>query len=202
MSPQHARIMRNARPTSPKCVHESDILKPRDPSLDQNDCAEFVLNNAYVTYESNHKPASVLLAFPDTPLRVQGRLAAPSREHSHFRMSCPSTSTTRRILTKLAVLEKPFRSVDIYIHNVTQYSYAEMDDQTYNIWALGEAGWFEIQPGARYEGVYADMIEAVGLLYFVADIYEESEPRKKGGGPSAALLYQEVSRSATSVIKY
>lgn len=68
-----------------------------------------------------------------------------------------------------------------------------MDDKSYSVWALGEAGWFEIQPGPGYETVYADTIEAVRLLYFVADIYAESEPRKRGGGPSADLLYQEVS---------
>ena len=34
------------------------------------------------------------------------------------------------------------------------------------------------------------MIQAVELLYFITDIY--SEPRKKGGGPTARLVYQEV----------
>ena len=34
---------------------------------------------------SNGRPASLLLAFPDTPLRVQGRLMPPAREHSHYR---------------------------------------------------------------------------------------------------------------------
>ena len=29
--------------------------------------------------------ASLLLAFPDAPLRVQGRLMPPAREHSHYR---------------------------------------------------------------------------------------------------------------------
>jgi hypothetical protein len=33
------------------------------------------------------------------------------------------------------------------------------------------------------------MVEAVELLYFIADIY--NQPRKKGGGPSARLIYQE-----------
>jgi hypothetical protein len=34
------------------------------------------------------------------------------------------------------------------------------------------------------------MVQAVELLYFITDIY--SEPRKRGGGPTARLIYQEV----------
>lgn len=89
------------------------------------------------------------------------------------------------------MLKKPYKPTEIAIRNVTRYSYAQMTDGTYMIWALGEAGWFEIQPAAHYQAAYDDMLQAVQLLYFVTDIY--NEPRKKGGGPSASLIYQEVS---------
>lgn len=64
-------------------VPESEVLKPREPSLAEASWAEFVLRDASVVHERNGKPANLLLAYPDTPLKVQGRLEAPSREHSH-----------------------------------------------------------------------------------------------------------------------
>lgn len=39
--------------------------------------------------------------------------------------------------------------------------------------------------------MFADMVQAVELLYFVTDIH--NEPRKKGGGPAAELIFREVS---------
>ena len=64
-----------------------------------------------------------------------------------------------------------------------------MTDGSYVIWALGEAGWFEVQPAPHYKAMFQDMLQAVEILYFVTDIY--NEPRKRGGGPSASLIYQE-----------
>lgn len=74
---------------------------------------------------------------------------------------------------------------------MTRFSYGEMTDYTYVIWAQGQAGWFEIRPAQNYVNIYEDMVRAVELLYFVTDIY--NEPRKRGGGPSAQLVFQEVS---------
>lgn len=93
----------------------------------------------------------------------------------------------------IAVLQKPYRPTEIVVRNVTRYAYAECQEgskTTYKIWALGEAGWFEIQPAAHYRATYDDMLESIQILYFVTDIY--NEPRKRGGGPSASLIYQEV----------
>ncbi|KAJ4983249.1 defective in methylation-7 protein [Stagonosporopsis vannaccii] len=159
-------------------VFESEVLKPREPSLAEDDWAEFVLSDASVGHESNGKPANLLLAYADTPLKVQGRLEAPSREHSHY------------------VLQKPFKPTEILVRGVTRYAYEQQTDGAYKIWALGEAGWFEIQPAAHYKAIYHDMIEAVDLLFFVTDIY--NEPRKKGGGPSASLLYREYAEDERS----
>lgn len=68
-------------------VLESDVLKPRDPSLHEDDLAEFTLSDASVVYESNGKPASLLVAYANCPLKVQGRLEAPERRHAHYRTS-------------------------------------------------------------------------------------------------------------------
>jgi len=70
-----------------------------------------------------------------------------------------------------------------------RFSYGQMTDGELVIWALGEAGWFEIRPAPSYKAIYEDMVEAVELLYFITDIY--NQPRKRGGGPSAQLIFQE-----------
>lgn len=90
-----------------------------------------------------------------------------------------------------AVVKKPYKPVDIQIRNVTRFSYGETTDGECVIWAQGAAGWFEIQPAAQYRPIFEDMREAVQLLYFITDIY--NEPRKRGGGPNAQLIYKEVS---------
>lgn len=69
-----------------------------------------------------------------------------------------------------------------------------MTDGEFVIWALGEAGWFEIRPAPHYQALFNDMVEAVELLYFIMDIHDG--PRKRGGGPNAQLIFQEVSTVA------
>ena len=67
---------------------EGDVLKPVDSSItDSNKWGEFVLSNAHVVYESNGKPASLLSAYADTPLKVQGRLEPPGRGQLNYRTS-------------------------------------------------------------------------------------------------------------------
>jgi hypothetical protein len=94
------------------------------------------------------------------------------------------------------VTKRPFKPIDIEIRNVTRYSYGQTEDGEIVIWALGEAGWFELRPRNTYEDLFREMTEAVEILYFITDIY--NEPRKKGGGPTAALIFQEVSFSPDS----
>ncbi|KAF9700366.1 hypothetical protein EKO04_002014 [Ascochyta lentis] len=152
-------------------IPESDVLKPIGPSVSEDDWPEFVLSDASVVYESNGKPANLLLAYADIPLKVQGRLQSLPRG----RADC--------------LVKKPYKATEIAVRNVTRYAYAELPDGSFVIWALGEAGWFEIQPATHYKATYDDMLQAVQILYFVTDIY--NEPRKRGGGPSASLIYQE-----------
>ncbi|KAF2439188.1 hypothetical protein P171DRAFT_436520 [Karstenula rhodostoma CBS 690.94] len=149
-------------------VPELDVLVPTNPASDSEDY--FVLSNAHVVYESNGKPASLLSAYADVPLRVQGRLEPPHR------------SMTR------CLVKKPYKPVDIVIRKVSRFSYGLQGDQVV-LWAMGEAGWFELRPARHYKDIFDNMAQAVELLYFLADIY--SEPRKRGGGPNAQLLFQE-----------
>jgi hypothetical protein len=91
----------------------------------------------------------------------------------------------------MIVLKKSTKPIDLEVRKVTRFSYGELTDGEFAIWAEGNAGWFEIRPAPHYTSIYEDMLEAVQLLYFVTDIY--NEPRKKGGGPSTQLIFKEVS---------
>jgi hypothetical protein len=72
-------------PTMP--TPESEILKPLDASNTNSDDWEiFVLSDARIVYESNGKPASLLAAYADTPLLVEGRLETPGRSQLKYRM--------------------------------------------------------------------------------------------------------------------
>ncbi|KAF1834727.1 hypothetical protein BDW02DRAFT_639168 [Decorospora gaudefroyi] len=151
---------------------ESEILKPLEASNTNSDDWEiFVLSEARIVYESNGRPASLLAAYADTPLRVEGRLEMPERSQLKY------------------LLKKPYKPTRVEIRDVTRFSYGQMTDGAYVIWAQGKAGWFEIRPTTQYKAIFDDMVQAVELLYFVTDIY--SEPRKRGGGPSAQLIFQE-----------
>lgn len=179
-------------------VPELQILKPIDPSITSPDDYEiFVLNNAQVVYESNGKLANLLLAYADTPMRVEGSLEPLDRSQTQCRESSRSTAmqadaafSTSLTDCDRTVVKKPYKRTDLVVRNVTRYSYGERVDGQLVIWALGEAGWFELRPAPHYKEIYASMVQAVELLYFVSDIYNE-EPRKRSSGPTAQLLFQE-----------
>lgn len=79
---QHA-----ASPAPKMPTLELDVLKPIDPSIEHSDdYPEFALGNVQVFYASNGKPTSLLSAYADTPLRVQGRLEAPRGGDTKYRM--------------------------------------------------------------------------------------------------------------------
>ncbi|KAK7180319.1 hypothetical protein DPSP01_011996 [Paraphaeosphaeria sporulosa] len=149
-------------------VPELDVLRPTNPASDSEDY--FVLSNACVVHESNGKPASLLSAYADVPLRVEGRLEPPHRSMAR------------------CLVKRPYKPVDIVIRKVSRFSYGLQGD-TVVVWAMGEAGWFELRPARHYKAIFDSMTQAVELLYFLADIY--SEPRKRGGGPNARLIFQE-----------
>ena len=64
-------------------IFESDVLKPREPTLPEDDWAEFTLSDVSVTYANNGKTASLLAAYANCPLTVRGRLEAPEQIHAH-----------------------------------------------------------------------------------------------------------------------
>lgn len=69
-------------------ISEADVLRPVDPSITDSDNWEiFILSDAQVVYESSGKPASLLAAYADTPLRVEGRLEVPGRGQTKYRAS-------------------------------------------------------------------------------------------------------------------
>jgi hypothetical protein len=80
-------------------VPESDVLKPIGPSVSEEYWPEFVLSDAAVVYESNGKPANLLLAYADVPLKVQGRLQAPPRGQTDCRRSTHDDSPNMQFLT-------------------------------------------------------------------------------------------------------
>jgi hypothetical protein len=91
------------------------------------------------------------------------------------------------------VVRRPYtKAVTIEVTNVTRFAWGQaVNDREIIIWALGSSGWLEIRPSRSYRDTYQDMVEAIEILYFAADIH--SEPRKIGRGPSAEFLFQEVS---------
>jgi hypothetical protein len=65
---------------------ELEVLKPIDPSISHADDYEiFALSNAQIVFQSNGKPASLLAAYADTPLRVEGRLESLDRGQLKYR---------------------------------------------------------------------------------------------------------------------
>ncbi|OCK81875.1 hypothetical protein K432DRAFT_350207 [Lepidopterella palustris CBS 459.81] len=155
-------------------IPELDVLKPIDPSISNSDhYQQFVLSNVQVYDAKTGEPASLLHAYADTPLTVHGRLEPPERHQQQYFLSRPYA-----------------KAVNIEVKNVTRYAYGQSADTgEIVLWALGESGWLEIRPARVYKEIYQDMAEAVQLLYFASDVY--SAPRKRGGGPSAELLFQE-----------
>ncbi|KAF2806571.1 uncharacterized protein BDZ99DRAFT_394147 [Mytilinidion resinicola] len=155
-------------------VPELDILKPVDPSISNTDDYElFTLSNAQVYNPKTGKPANLLDAYVDSPVTVEGKLDPPPREQQKY------------------LVRRPYsKGVTIEVKNVTRFAWGQtLKTKEIMIWALGRSGWLEIRPSRVYRDKYQEMVEAIEILYFTADIY--SQPRKRGGGPSAELLFQE-----------
>ncbi|KAK7627660.1 hypothetical protein IWX47DRAFT_787764 [Phyllosticta citricarpa] len=139
-------------------VHESEVLKPRDPSIsDENDWHEFVLSNAEVRDAETNSLANLLIADDVSPVTIVGRLEPVEKNQAHLlRNSQP-------------------RGTVIEVRNVTRFAYGQYDDGEVAIWAAGEAGWFKLLPSRSYRSVFEGMVEAINLLYYLADVYREGE---------------------------
>lgn len=155
-----------------RTIHETDVLKPRDPSLDENtdEWPEFVLSKAHVHLPDDPEATEDLLqAAAGFPLTVVGQLEPLDEEDAHLYQRAPTT-----------------KRVNIALHNVSTFSYGQYGDGSTAIWAAGKAGWYVVKPGRGYKATYDKMVEAVNLLYFVADLYRA--PRKEGKGKNATTL--------------
>ena len=118
------------------------------------------------------KPVSLLLASENHPLTIAGRLEnSPAKDTAHAFL-LPSKQHARYI--------------DIEITDVRSFAYGAYSDGSVELWAAGRAGWFVIRPSRTYRPIYNEMLEAVNLLFFIADAYRE--PRKSGKGRNAVIL--------------
>ncbi|EKG15623.1 hypothetical protein MPH_07058 [Macrophomina phaseolina MS6] len=140
-------------------LHEAEVLKPHDPSLtDENDWEEFQLASAEVRDAATDEPTSLLDADAASPVTVIGRLEPLPRDQSHLlAASAPAI---------------PKSGVPVALRKVTRFAYGQYEDGEVAIWAAGEAGWFRLAaPSRAYRDVFADMVGAISVLYFLADAY-------------------------------
>ncbi|KAI9667536.1 MAG: hypothetical protein M1821_000352 [Bathelium mastoideum] len=164
--------------------HESDILRPKDPILiDDNEWPEFLLTNAEVYDARTEELVSLLHADEYSPVNVRGKLEGLHKSQVHL-------------------LLKPsyHRTIPLEITGVDRYSYGIYDDGGIDVWATGLAGHFKIQPSRAYKHIYKDMVEAVRVLYFIADLHRGQSGKPKTMGkmaPSAQNIFSEYSREAT-----
>ncbi|KAK5117830.1 hypothetical protein LTR85_008805 [Meristemomyces frigidus] len=155
---------------------ETAVLAPLDPSVDNNpdDWPEYELTNArvHLPYGADADPdanVSLLLATEHHPLTVVGQLQPVPQELAD--RYCGSSTK---------------RTDAIEVNDVKSFAYGQFSDGSVALWAAGRAGWFALKPSRAYRDVYNSMVEAVKLLYFVADAYRE--PRRSGKGKNAAIL--------------
>ncbi|KAK0664310.1 hypothetical protein DIS24_g744 [Lasiodiplodia hormozganensis] len=160
-------------------LRETDVLKPHDPALtDENEWEEFQLAAAEVRDPATGAPTSLLHADAVSPVTVVGRLEPVPRSQAHLlAASAPSLF--------------PRAGLPVELTNVTRFAYGQYDDGEVAIWAAGQAGWFKIAepPAARggnnaYKDIFKDMVDAINVLYFLADVYREN----RGDGSAKAIF--------------
>ncbi|KAK2767007.1 hypothetical protein FQN54_006324 [Arachnomyces sp. PD_36] len=154
---------------------EENVLVISDLTVeDENDWEEFSLVDVKANLPGKPWLANVLTASENNPLEVSGRLE--------------EVEDSQRRLVK----DKNYRSKRIVINNVKHFAYGQHEDGEVGIWVAGQAGWFLISPGKGYKAVYKEMVEAIDLLYFLADQYNEKDRKKKRKRlPGLKHLYRE-----------
>ncbi|KAI9713055.1 MAG: hypothetical protein M1820_001040 [Bogoriella megaspora] len=156
---------------------ESDVLRPKDPSLvDDNDWPEFLLTNAEVHDTKSWEHVNLLHADEHAPVTVTGKLEGLDRSQAHL------------------LLKSSYqRSISLEISDVNSYSYGIYDDGDVDIWATGLAGYYKIRPSRAYKPIYQDMAEAVKVLYFLVDMHSGPSGRMKTGknSPSPEKIFRE-----------
>ncbi|PYH87414.1 hypothetical protein BO71DRAFT_436741 [Aspergillus ellipticus CBS 707.79] len=152
---------------------EDNVLAARDPSLaDENDWEEFSLSEVRVLVPGKSRYANLLMASPETPVQVTGCLDEVEDEQERL------------------VLDPEYLTKRIVLESVTHFAYGQHNDGEVGFWVAGRAGWFAISPAKGYKAIFNDVVEAIDLLYFLADRHQ-SKRRKRGWNPSVEYLCEE-----------
>ncbi|KAK2744392.1 hypothetical protein FQN57_004288 [Myotisia sp. PD_48] len=153
------------------------VLASRAPAItDENDWEEFTLTDVKVYIPGKSRYANLLTASPDKPVAVTGQLEPVEEDQESL------------------VLDPDYRQKRILIENVTHSAYGQHDDGGVGIWAAGDAGWFSISPAKGYKPMFGQIVEAVDLLYFLADNHQRRPRRGKNSSPKLDYLLEEYTR--------
>ncbi|QRD84760.1 hypothetical protein F9C07_9016 [Aspergillus flavus] len=154
---------------------EDSVLAARDPSLaDENDWEEFSLSEVRVLVPGKSRYANLLTASPDNPVQVTGCLDEVEEEQESL------------------VLDQDYLTKRIVLENITHYAYGQHDDGEVGIWVAGRAGWFSISPARGYRPMFNDVVEAIDLLYFLADRHQKRRrSKRRNRTPSVEYLCEE-----------
>lgn len=155
-----------------KPIPESNILAPRDPTLENSsdDWPEFELKDVRVHIpEDTSQLTSLLDAAAHYPLTLTGHLEPLPKDQAHLQIQ----NTTKRA---------PL----IEIAEVRTFSYGQFEDGNIGLWAGGKAGWFALKPARAYKSIWSGMVESVNTFYWIVDAYREK--RRNGKGKSAQVL--------------
>lgn len=91
------------------------------------------------------------------------------------------------------VLDPEYLTKRIVLENVTHFAYGQHNDGEVGFWVAGKAGWFSISPAKGYKAIFNDVVEAIDLLYFLADRHQSKRRRKRRNwNPSVEYLCEEV----------
>ncbi|KAI5840154.1 hypothetical protein DFP73DRAFT_586938 [Morchella snyderi] len=164
-------------------MFEKQALKQYDHSLDQESWPLLELTDACVyRYRRSEKDIMAdLLDVQDTgPYRIRGRLSPVPAEYADI--VYPGKAAR-------------LYSEELTIAGVTTYSIQSLADGTFTLWALGQCGWYSLQPSRRYAPIFAGAVEKMQLWAFLQDRYLDSY---EGAGPpipgTIAEVYADYSR--------
>lgn len=144
-----------------KTTHEDLVLKPKDPSItDSNAWIEYPITHVEVTDPETGNLTSLLTANVTKPLAIIGKLDRLPDD-----------------LLQYIFPNAPY-PCNLQITNVRTFSYGQYEEGTLALWAAGNAGWFELKPSRRYKEIWADMLEAVEVLYFLTDAHRELKKKQ------------------------
>ena len=100
----------------------------------------------------------------------------------------------------LIVLDRRLLRQPIQLSPVRRYAYGQFEDGGVGVWAEGKAGWFLVEPAVEYKSIFLGMVEAIDLLYFLADNSKKGGMRRggyrgsKGADEQCRSLFKKASR--------